>query len=121
MTDSKKRILVAEDDPQISFILRSLLENEGHMVETVDSGLEVKSKALSFVPDVILLDLIMPHADGYEALDDLKKDSATERIPVILITGMVEDRDRGLRAGASGFLTKPVKGGELLEAIKKAI
>lgn len=118
--EKQLKILIAEDDPQIGFIVKSILEERGHSVVLVDNGLSLRVKTQMFTPDVIMLDVIMPQADGYEALEDLKSENETANIPVIMVTGMNEDRERSLKAGAGYFLTKPVKAEELIAVVEKA-
>src|SRR5262249_2005085 len=78
-------------------------------VVVVDNGMDCIDKLSAFTPDVILLAVMMPHVDGYETCRRLKENPATRPIPVVFLTARVQkaDRDRGMKMGAAGYLTKP--------------
>ena len=105
-----KRVLVVEDDADIQKVVRMSLKMRGvGEVVVVDSGTECIERLSSFTPDVILLDVMMPHVDGYETCRRLKENPATLAIPVVFLTARVQkaDRERGMKLGATGYLTKP--------------
>ncbi len=83
---SKKKILVVDDEPNIQKMLKTLLEINDYSVETVSNGKEALEVVKGISPDLVLLDLVMPKVDGYEVLENLKSNSATRQIPVILFT-----------------------------------
>ena len=104
------RVLVVEDDVDIQKVIRMSLKLRGVSdVVLVESGAECFERLRGFSPDVILLDVMMPHMDGYETCRRLKQDSATREIPVVFLTARVQkaDRERGMKLGALGYLTKP--------------
>ena len=104
------RVLVVEDDLDIQKVIRMSLKLRGVFeVELVESGTECIERLSGFTPDVILLDVMMPHVDGYETCRRLKQDPATRAIPVVFLTARVQkaDRERGMKLGALGYLTKP--------------
>jgi two-component system, OmpR family, response regulator len=104
------RVLVVEDDADIQKVIRMSLKMRGVTdIVLVESGKECLEHLARFTPDVILLDVMMPHVDGYETLRRLKDDPATRAIPVVFLTARVQkaDRERGLKLGAAGYLTKP--------------
>jgi len=104
------RVLVVEDDADIQKVIRMSLKMRGvGEVVIVDSGTECIERLAGFTPDVILLDVMMPHVDGYETCRRLKQDPATREIPVVFLTARVQkaDRERGMKLGALGYLTKP--------------
>ena len=104
------RVLVVEDDVDIQKVIRMSLKMRGvSEVVMVDSGTECIDRLGGFTPDVILLDVMMPHVDGYETCRRLKQDPATRAIPVVFLTARVQkaDRERGMQLGALGYLTKP--------------
>jgi CheY-like chemotaxis protein len=78
-------------------------------VVVVDSGTECIERLATFTPDVILLDVMMPHVDGYETCRRLKENPATRAIPVVFLTARAQkaDRERGMKLGAAGYVTKP--------------
>lgn len=104
------RVLVVEDDVDIQKVIRMSLKLRGvSEVVLVESGTECIERLGGFTPDVILLDVMMPHVDGYETCRRLKQDPATRAIPVVFLTARVQkaDRQRGMQLGALGYLTKP--------------
>jgi len=104
------RVLVVEDDVDIQKVIRMSLKMRGvSEVVLVESGTECIERLGGFTPDVILLDVMMPHVDGYETCRRLKQDPATRAIPVVFLTARVQkaDRERGMKLGALGYLTKP--------------
>jgi CheY-like chemotaxis protein len=104
------RVLVVEDDADIQKVVRMSLKMRGvEDVVVVDSGTECIDRLSTFTPDVILLDVMMPHVDGYETCRRLKEDPATRGIPVVFLTARAQkaDRERGMKLGAAGYLTKP--------------
>ncbi len=110
-----KKILIVDDDGVNVKFMQSMLEAQGYRVETANNGLQCLDMAEVFHPDVILLDIMMPEMDGYEACARLKSREETNRIPVILVTALDDRASRlsGFKAGADEFLTKPVDRVEL--------
>jgi Amt family ammonium transporter len=101
------RVLVIDDDPTMHDLMYRLLTKEGFRVEVASSGEEGLQKARSLKPDVITLDVMMPHRDGWSVLAALKADPALAEIPVVMLT-MVDERNIGYALGASDYLTKPI-------------
>ena len=113
-----KRILIVEDDKAIARLLRDNLEYEGFVVETCDNGHEALPSVKRFTPDLLLLDLMLPHgADGFEICRALNE--SPTRVPVIILSarGQKEDRIRGLTLGADDYVTKPFALDELLARV----
>jgi DNA-binding response OmpR family regulator len=103
------KILLAEDEPDIQFVTRIALEDEGHQIVTVDDGQAAVERALAEPFDVILLDVMMPRLDGLGACRQLKADSRTRHLPVIFLTARSQQFEvqAGLRLGALGYIVKP--------------
>jgi two-component system, OmpR family, response regulator len=104
------RVLVVEDDADIQKVIRMSLKMRGVTeIVVVDNGTDCINRLSGFTPDVILLDVMMPHLDGYETCRRLKESLATRAIPVVFLTARVQkaDRERGMKLGAAGYLTKP--------------
>jgi len=104
------RVLVVEDDPDIQKVIRMSLKMRGVTeIVLVDNGTDCLERLNGFTPDVILLDVMMPHVDGYATCRRLKENPATRKIPVVYLTARVQkaDRERGMKLGAVGYLTKP--------------
>jgi CheY-like chemotaxis protein len=104
------RVLVVEDDVDIQKVIRMSLKMRGvSEIEVVESGTQCFERLATFTPEVILLDVMMPHLDGYEICRRLKQDPATRGLPVVFLTARAQkaDRERGMKLGALGYLTKP--------------
>ncbi|HUX19607.1 MAG TPA: hybrid sensor histidine kinase/response regulator [Spirochaetia bacterium] len=111
-------VMVVDDDSTNRELLRGILESKGHLVRESPDGqdlLDQLSHARGNLPDVILLDIIMPRLDGYATCRAIKRNPGTAHIPVIIITGLTdrEDRLRGIQEGANDFLTKPFDAAEV--------
>jgi CheY-like chemotaxis protein/class 3 adenylate cyclase len=117
------RILVVDDEPLNVDYLEQELERLGFLTESAGSGLEALERVAAAPPDLVLLDVMMPDMDGISALRILKSDPETRLIPVVLMTALnaVEDRVRGIEAGADDFLSKPVDDRELLARINTSL
>jgi CheY-like chemotaxis protein len=104
----KKRILVVDDEKSNLNVLNHILHQEHivYLAKDGQIGLEIANECM---PDLILLDIIMPDMDGYEVLSTLKASAATQNIPVVFITGLGDngDREKGLTAGAADYISKP--------------
>jgi len=103
-----KRILVVEDDTYLSNAYRVKLTKAGFEVRNVFDGDEALDILKAFVPDLILLDIVMPKKDGFATLEEIKANEKWENIPVILASnlGQKEDRDKGIQLGAADFFIK---------------
>ncbi|MEJ2193726.1 MAG: response regulator [Ignavibacteriaceae bacterium] len=118
-----KRILVIDDLPENVFLLQERLENEGYAVLTAYDGKTGIEIAQSELPDLILLDVMMPDINGIEVCKTLVKNERTLNIPVILVTAKTdaEDTKDGLDAGAFDYIKKPFNKTELLARVKSAL
>ncbi|MDE0504212.1 MAG: response regulator, partial [Candidatus Poribacteria bacterium] len=116
-------ILAVDDDLDILDVLEMSLDSDGFNVITASDGLDAIEKAKSHVPDLILLDLMMPKMDGFEVIDNLRTDSQTRAIPVIMLTArsQVHEKLQGLDAGADDYVTKPFDLKELTARIKAVL
>jgi len=114
-----KKILVVDESPTERHVLKVLLASNGYEVLTAESGEEGIAKAKSELPDLILMDVVMPGLNGYQATRTLTRDPTTRNIPVIVCTTKGQETDKiwGLRQGAQDYLVKPVNGQELLAKI----
>jgi DNA-binding response OmpR family regulator len=123
MPEPVKRILVIDDLPANVFILQDRLEHEGYVVLTADGGNSGIEKATKEIPDLILLDVMMPDINGFEVCKTLVNDSRTSDIPILLVTAKTdaEDIKEGLDAGAFDYIKKPINKIELLARVKSAL
>lgn len=103
------RILAVDDEPTIVRLVEVALSNQGYKVSTASSGAEALEKAKAELPDLVLLDIMMPGMDGHEVQRRLREDPATADIPVVFLTavGDVDVQLEGLEQGAIDFITKP--------------
>ncbi len=114
-----KKILVVDDSPTERHVISELLVRSGYQVITAENGEEGIEKARREKPDLILMDVVMPGLNGYQATSTLTRDETTEQIPIIVCTSKGQETDRiwGLRQGALDYLVKPVNAVELLAKI----
>ena len=116
-------ILIVDDEERNLKLLTLLLSREGYRLVTASNGLEALAQVQSAVPDLILLDIMMPEMDGFEVCRRIRQDPVTQQIPVVMVTAL-EDRDsriRGLEAGANDFLNKPVDSAELTVRVRNLL
>jgi twitching motility two-component system response regulator PilH len=114
-----KTILIIDDSPTERHILSQLLLSGGYEVSTAESGEEGIERAKQIKPDLILMDVVMPGTNGFQATRALSRDEATKSIPVIICTTKDQETDKvwGMRQGAQDYVTKPVDGPALLAKI----
>jgi PleD family two-component response regulator len=117
------RILVVEDDPDIGHMLRTYFESQGFEISVATHGQEALSLTRHFLPQLIVLDIILPDMDGYEICRQLRSSSRTGHIPILFLTQRDERRDRiaGLELGADDYITKPFDIEELGLRVQNAL
>lgn len=122
-TRSKTRILIAEDEPHLREVLRFQLESAGFDVTEAVDGREALEKTPLLQPDVLLLDVMMPHFDGYEVCRRLRASFMTRHIPIILLTAKTtkDDKAAGLQGGANDYVTKPWDSRELMLRVRNVL
>lgn len=113
------KILIVDDSPTDVHVCGQLLQKHGYDTVTAGTAEQGIEKARSEKPDLILMDVIMPGMNGFQATRSLSDDEQTAHIPVIIVSTKTMQTDRvwGLRQGASEYLTKPINDGELLEKV----
>ncbi len=113
------QILIVDDSPTEIHVLTTILEKLGHTVETATNGEEGIARAKELKPDLILMDVVMPGMNGFQATRQISKADETSHIPIIIVTTKDQETDRvwGLRQGAKDYLTKPVDEGTLIEKV----
>jgi len=113
------RILVIDDEPDVLMLCRLNLELAGHQVVMAESGEAGLELARSERPDLVVLDVMLPHRDGLQILSDLSSERDLADVPVILLTAktLIEDRRAGWRAGCAEFIPKPFSPNELVETV----
>ncbi len=117
------RILIVDDSPSQLMGIRRIVEKLGHEALTAEDGAAGVEAAKRELPDLILMDVVMPNLNGFQATRSITRETTTRHIPVILVTTKDQDTDRvwGMRQGARAYLTKPFSETELAAAITGAI
>jgi len=117
------RILIVDDSPSQLVGLKRIVEKLGHQTITAEDGAAGVEVAKREVPDLILMDVVMPNLNGFQATRSISKDAKTSHIPIVLVTTKDQETDRvwGMRQGAKAYVTKPVNEGELVDTIKKLL
>ena len=115
------RILIVDDSPSQLLGIQRIVEKLGHQILTATDGAAGVETAKAELPDLVLMDVVMPNLNGFQATRTLARDEATRHIPVILVTTKDQDTDRmwGMRQGAKAYITKPFSDDELSEVIAR--
>ncbi|MGA9332878.1 MAG: twitching motility response regulator PilH [Rudaea sp.] len=115
------RILIVDDSPSQLVGLKRIVEKLGHEALTAEDGSAGVEIAKREVPDLILMDVVMPNLNGFQATRTISKDAKTSHIPIVLVTTKDQETDRvwGMRQGAKAYVTKPIDEAELTATIKQ--
>lgn len=118
-----RKILLVDDSATVLMMERMILAAEQFEVVTASNGLEAQEKARRELPDLILMDIVMPKVTGLEACKALRADPATSHIPIILVTtrGEAQTVEQGYENGCNDYVTKPVNSSELLSKIRNIL
>jgi len=131
--EQQKKILVADDEPNITLSLKYLFEDRNYSVIRAENGSEALEKAREFMPNLIILDIMMPRSaefaghlekdGGIRICEKLKQDDATSHIPIIVLTvkGGITDREVAKNVGADEYITKPFNTNDLLSKVEKLL
>ena len=117
------KILIVDDSPTEIHLLRVMLEKQGHECIESSSGEDGVEVAKHEQPDLVLMDVVMPNLNGFQATRALTRDDSTKHIPIVLVTTKDQETDRvwGMRQGAKAYLTKPFNENELTGIIAQFI
>lgn len=117
------RVLIVDDSPTEVHVLKGILEKGGHSVTSSDNAEDGIQQAKATKPDVVLMDVVMPGMNGFQATRALTKDPVTQHIPIIIVTTKDQETDRvwGLRQGAKDYVTKPVDATDLLAKVQAVL
>jgi len=112
-------VLVVDDEPNIVLSLEFLMEQAGHEVRIARNGEQALAAIRADKPDLILLDIMMPEPDGFSVCKSVRGDPALKDIPIIMLTakGREAEREQGLAAGATDFITKPFSNRDVVERV----
>lgn len=104
-----KRILIADDEPAVRQLLELVLRSQGYEVVATQNGDQLVRTAQEWIPDLVIIDLMMPQMDGYEAIRQLRNDTRTAHVPMLILTARstAEDVVTGFDTGADDYVTKP--------------
>jgi two-component system alkaline phosphatase synthesis response regulator PhoP len=116
-----RKILAVDDERHIVRLVQINLVKEGYEVITASNGREALEKVASEKPDLVVMDVMMPEMDGFEALEKMKADPEMQNVPVIMLTAKAQDADvfSGWQKGADLYLTKPFNPAELLSFVRR--
>jgi len=119
-TDHENRILIVDDDPQILKLLKKIIFTKGYPIETASDGFEAGIKVMQFKPNLVVLDLMIPKIDGFEVCKQIKNNSDTAYIKIMILTGYPskENQEKSFDAGADAFLAKPIHKDEFIGEIE---
>ncbi len=123
LSDVRQKIMIVDDEMATLLPLKRSLEAEGYVITEAVNGYEAIEKSKTELPELIILDLMLPGIDGFEVCTQLKKNALTEKIPVIMLTAKDEVRDKveGLEMGADDYVTKPFNLNELKARIRNVL
>ena len=117
------RVLIVDDSPTETYKFKAMLEKHGHEILVADNGADGVAKARQEMPDIVLMDVVMPGLNGFQATRQLTKGAGTSHIPIVIVTTKDQETDRvwGRRQGAKDYLTKPVEEDVLIETIERVL
>ena len=118
-----ERILVVDDSPSQQMGMKRIVEKLGHEALTAEDGVSGVAVCKQELPDLVLMDVVMPNLNGFQATRALTRDDSTKHIPIVLVTTKDQETDRvwGMRQGAKAYLTKPFNENELIDIIKQVL
>jgi DNA-binding response OmpR family regulator len=116
----QQRILIVDDDADVIDLLRMSLKQAGFAVAVANDGVSALKEARSRLPDLILLDLVLPELDGFSVCETLRSERETAHVPIVMLTGLSSELNRyaGMDCGANDYLPKPVDLEKLLARVK---
>jgi DNA-binding response OmpR family regulator len=118
---TNKRVLLIEDEPNIIEAIRFILSRDGWRVDTHSDGSTALDAIRARVPDLVILDVMLPNKSGYDILCELRETTDVQDVPVLMLTarGQKKDRELAERLGVSKFMTKPFSNGEILSTVRE--
>ena len=119
----QRKILIVEDEVSLLKLESILLTTRGYKVSAVTDGLKALEEIKNDIPDLVLLDIMIPGIDGFEVCRRIKADPETASLPVVMLTAKKSSADqaRGVEAGADAYMTKPFKSGKIIEVVEELL
>jgi len=123
MAVKRKKILIVEDEESLLRLESIILTSKGYDVIGVADGIAAIEQISRSIPDLVILDVMLPDMDGLEVCRKIKNDPFTSKVPVIMLTARKgsKDMERGLEAGADAYMTKPFKSAQLIDMIENTL
>jgi DNA-binding response OmpR family regulator len=117
---SRKKILLVDDSATTLMMEQMVLRGQPYQILTAKNGREAVAAAAAEKPDLILLDVVMPEMNGFEACRQIREQEATKYVPIIMVTTKGEEQnvETGFESGCSDYITKPINGSELLTKVR---
>ena len=117
------RILIVDDSPIQIAGMRRVVEGMGHEVSIAEDGASGVERAKRDLPDLILMDVVMPNLNGFQATRMISREATTKHIPIVMVTTKDQETDRvwGMRQGAKAYINKPIKESELVAIIRQLL
>ena len=117
------RVLIVDDSPSQLMGMKRIIEKLGHDIVTAEDGALGVEAAKREMPDLILMDVVMPNLNGFQATRSIAKNPDTSHIPIVLVTTKDQETDKvwGIRQGAKAYLTKPVNEAALIQLVKELL
>ncbi|PIE09362.1 MAG: two-component system response regulator [Rhodobacterales bacterium] len=115
-----QRVLLIEDEPNIIEAISFILTRDGWTVHTHEDGTTAMEKVTASLPDLVILDVMLPGKSGFDILHDIRSETATAEVPVLMLTARGQTRDRELarKLGVTRFMTKPFSNDEIRDAVR---
>ncbi|MEB3339380.1 response regulator transcription factor [Okeania sp.] len=122
-TADTKQLMLVDDDPNLILLVKDYLEFRGYQVTTAENGREALELLEEKIPDLIICDVMMPEMDGYTLVQEIRKNSVTECVPVLFLSakGQSQDRVKGLNIGADVYIVKPFEPEELVAQVESSL
>lgn len=119
----RKKILVVDDNTELLHLLRLSFKAEGFSIATATNGIEALRKARALLPNLVLLDLVLPELDGFAVCETLRRGRETASIPILILTGLSSEfaRFAGMEAGATAYLVKPQSPKSIVAKVKELL
>jgi len=126
--EKQARVLIADDDPDVRESLKLILEGTSHKLTFAANGEEVMEKVNEQIPDLLVLDLLMPKKDGFEVIKELKKEPKYSKIPILILTSVKKEAserryelETGLSLGVDDYIEKPINPQDFIHRIEKIL